>query len=379
MIWTTLDRRCFLKTAAAAGLFVFGPGAMMAGCSGVRRADVDSNGAEAQASPNLDAAGRQILYLASLAPSGHNSQPWVVRVKSDREWVVGADPDRRLPAVDPQNRELLLSVGAFAENLSLAAAAAGYAAHVEVIAADAFDPDILRVELKKDKPVQYPLERIRRRTTVRSGYRNAELSKRDVDALTAPCQGTAVYFPRGSEHARCLTEGSIENFRIQSLRDDAQEELVRWLRLSNADARRFRDGLTTESMEIRGIKGFFVRHFVKPQDFLKASFRRQGVDVVAEQAHMGGGWIVIVGGDRRVADLIDTGRRFQRLFLLARELKIGIHPMTQYLEEEAGQQEIAANHPASIRPQFILRVGYLDAYPEPVSLRRPVAAFVRAA
>ena len=63
--------------------------------------------------------------------------------------------------------------------------------------------------------------------------------------------------------------------------------------------------------------------------------------------------------------------------LLARERRIAIQPMTQYLEEQAGLNQIAANHQASMIPQFLLRVGYLKDYPDPVSLRRPVSWFVR--
>ena len=63
--------------------------------------------------------------------------------------------------------------------------------------------------------------------------------------------------------------------------------------------------------------------------------------------------------------------------LLACERNIAIQPMTQYLEEQTGLNQIAANHQASMIPQFLLRVGYLKAYPEPVSLRRTVSWFVR--
>jgi hypothetical protein len=64
--------------------------------------------------------------------------------------------------------------------------------------------------------------------------------------------------------------------------------------------------------------------------------------------------------------------------LMAREKKIGIHPMTQCLEEKQGLEKIASNHSAPVTPQFVLRVGYVDAYPDPVSLRRPVSWFVKA-
>jgi len=63
--------------------------------------------------------------------------------------------------------------------------------------------------------------------------------------------------------------------------------------------------------------------------------------------------------------------------LLARERRIAIQPMTQYLEEKEGLNQIAANHETDVVSQFVLRVGYLKTYPEPVSLRRPVNWFVR--
>jgi hypothetical protein len=64
--------------------------------------------------------------------------------------------------------------------------------------------------------------------------------------------------------------------------------------------------------------------------------------------------------------------------LLARERMIGIHPMTQYLEEDKGKKDFFSHHGQSIHPQFILRVGYLTKYPDPMSPRRPVGWFLRA-
>jgi hypothetical protein len=51
--------------------------------------------------------------------------------------------------------------------------------------------------------------------------------------------------------------------------------------------------------------------------------------------------------------------------------------MTQYLEEESGLKQIAAEHEQRVIPQFVLRIGYMNTYPDPVSLRRPVSWFLR--
>jgi len=372
-----INRRSFLKETLAAGTMLAGAGSLISACSGINRSDLP-DGIPAEKSPTeLDEVRNAILYYASLAPSGHNSQPWYVKVKSPNEWIISADPNRRLPAVDPNNREVMLSIGAFVENLKIAAGTFGLQAEMEVIASDTIEPDILKVSLKPGSSIDYPLQRISRRMTVKHGFLSDEIKKEDVKALSKPLDGNLYYFPAGTEHANCIREEAIENFRVQTQRDDAQRELVQWLRISNKDAELYRDGLTVEGMEIRGFKGWFVRNFVQPEGFMKSSFREQGVDQTATLARQGGGWFVITSRGQTVADLIETGQKFERMALLARERNIAIHPMTQCLEEESGKKQIAANHRASMIPQFLLRVGYLQRYPEPVSLRRPVSWFVQ--
>lgn len=373
-----MNRRRFLKNSLAAGSLLAGAGSFLSACSGITRSDLPYAGPVGNATMALNKTRISILYHASLAPSGHNSQPWVVKVIGQDEWIIGIDSSRRLPAVDPQNREAILSLGAFAENLALAAGTFGLKAEMAVLAQDPFEQDILKVSLMPARPEKYPLQRITGRMTVKHGYLPDEIKKTDIDALSKPFNGRFFYFPRRTEHADCIVEGAIENFSIQAQRDDAQRELVNWVRLSNPDAERYRDGLTVEGMEIRGLKGWFVRNFVQPEDFMKPSFRRQGIDQTATLARQGGGWLVITSHGQTVADLIDTGRRFERMALLARERNIALHPMTQYLEEKAGINQIAASHQTGMIPQFLLRVGYLNRYPEPVSLRRPVSWFVRA-
>jgi len=56
---------------------------------------------------------------------------------------------------------------------------------------------------------------------------------------------------------------------------------------------------------------------------------------------------------------------------------IAIHPMTQILEEEAWKNKIAKELGIIGEVQWILRIGYLQSYPDPVSLRMPVSGFVQ--
>ena len=62
---------------------------------------------------------RFVLRYAALAPSSHNSQPWLFHVDGNAVEVY-ADRTRRLPVVDPDDRELVMSCGAALYNLRLA-------------------------------------------------------------------------------------------------------------------------------------------------------------------------------------------------------------------------------------------------------------------
>ncbi len=371
-----ISRRRFLKSTLSAGA-ALGIGSYNLPCYGSGRACLYRGAPEDQKIKGLDERRIRILHYASLAPSGHNTQPWTVKVINENEWIIGMDAGRHLAATDPDNRIALLSLGAFTENLVLAAGALGVNAEAEVIAGNSRDPDVLRIHLQDAGTTGYPLERITNRMTAKSGYLPKEISSADVSAFSKLVGGNLFYFPRGTSHADCIEAGAIENFTIQAHRKEAQQDMVRWLRLKDKDVKKYRDGLTVDGMEIRGIKGFFVKNFVDPEDFLKDSFVEQSISHTQKQAQEGGGWLIVTSDGHSVSDIVSAGRKFERVALAARERKIALHPMTQYLEEEKGSNQIRENHGPEIIPQFIVRVGYLGKYPDPVSPRRPVSWFAR--
>src|SRR5689334_24682575 len=59
------------------------------------------------------------VHTAMLAPSIHNTQPWQFHIR-DNGIDVYADWRRRLDVIDPNGRQLIISVGAAVMNLRLA-------------------------------------------------------------------------------------------------------------------------------------------------------------------------------------------------------------------------------------------------------------------
>ncbi len=68
---------------------------------------------------------RELVRYATLAASSHNTQPWRFEITTDEIRIL-ADLTRRCSAVDPDDHHLYASLGCAAENLLLAAEAAGF-------------------------------------------------------------------------------------------------------------------------------------------------------------------------------------------------------------------------------------------------------------
>lgn len=369
-----MKRRNFIAFAgasiAAGGLYY-----LSTDKSNVERADIKTG---TSGNTPLTDDELEILYLASLAPSGHNTQPWFVKYIAPYHWIIGNDNSRWLPGVDPTQRETMLSLGAFLQNMEYAAGNLGYTYQVTLLAADNQDKNVAEVKLiNAGNSIKYDVEKIKQRRTLRSNYLTAVLKKEDIAWLTNDEPGFIRYIPNTATGHQWLNEQTIEANRIQAYRDDAEKELADWIRFSSKDARTHCDGLTMASMEIEGITAWYLRNFYGKADVMKNTFREKSIDSIRKQVAQSAGWLLITSKDNSAATLLETGKRLQRLLLKIRERNIAIHPMTQILEEPATRQLVHPSIDITDNIQFILRVGYVKNYPPPVSLRRPVDLFLR--
>ena len=321
---------------------------------------------------------KEILFLASLAPSGHNTQPWFVQYLEPYHWIIGNDQSKWLPAVDPTQRETMLSIGAFIQNLEYAAGDFGYVCDWKLLATTNQDEKVAEIKLIKEASKNaFDLSKIKNRRTVRADFLSDVLKSEDLNYLVNSEPEFIHYLPVASQESQYINEQTIEANRLQAYRNPAQRELADWIRFSSQNAEKHRDGLTTASMEIEGFAGWVVRNTYSKDDVMKEDFRERGIDIIRQEVSESAGWVLIASQDNSVAALLEAGRRMQRLFLRVREKVIAIHPMTQILEEPSTQQGLNQSIGISENIQFILRAGYLKNYPSPVSLRRPVDWFIR--
>ncbi len=113
------------------------------------------------------------MNYAILAPSIHNSQPWLFRV-FDSTVEVFADRSRALAVVDPEDNALVMSCGTAIESLTQCLTAFGFTYQVSLFP-ELMDPDLLAritIHEKHLPPVnaQETLTAIRRRHSIRRGF-----------------------------------------------------------------------------------------------------------------------------------------------------------------------------------------------------------------
>jgi hypothetical protein len=370
-----MKRKKFISIAAGTTIATGATAYLLSDRSNLVRADVKPIDSHNNV---LKPDEKEILFLASLAPSGHNTQPWFVQYLEPYHWMIGNDKTKWLPAVDPTQRETMLSIGAFMQNLEYAAGAFGYICDWHLLATTNQDERVMEVKLIKEKSKNtFDIAKIKTRRTVRANFLSDVLKPEDLAYLVNSEPEFVHYLPATSKESQFINEQTIEANRLQADRDPAQQELADWIRFSSKDADHYRDGLTTGSMEIEGISGWVVRNLYGKDNVMKNDFRERGIDQIKKEVSASAGWILITSKGNSVATLLETGRRMQRLFLKVREKNIAIHPMTQILEESSTRQTLNQSIGISEDIQFILRSGYVKDYPPPVSLRRPVDWFIR--
>jgi hypothetical protein len=355
--------------------FLFAAMAVLAGCSGSPLIEKDTG-----LSFGLDGDLKEVLYYASLAPNGHNTQMWKVGVSGGGSVLrVYLDSSRLLPAVDPEGRESLISAGAFTENLCRALAAYGYDYTLSLAeSADVrANPLVAQVTLGGKTgapPDAASLALMEKRHSEKGIFLDKAPEAQAVSRVLAAVNGaggadadaaTALYYEKGSAEFAYIKEKSVEANEIQAESAAVREELALWLRFSDEEAREKADGLPAEQL---GLSGIVKKAYYLTTDREKAAgekFGKTSLKLAKKQLSGCTGFFLIQGGDA-VRAHIKAGMAMEALWLAAAAEGISIHPMSQALEE--------GNVPPPV--QMIMRAGYVKDYGENAKIRRPIKEFV---
>jgi len=304
-----------------------------------------------------------LVRAATLAASSHNTQPWTF-VVGQNSIEIRPDKARQLLVLDPQGRELWISLGCALENLLIAAHAAGYATQVTYPDAD----EVIRVQLNPDKPQSTPLlAAITLRWNTRSLYDGQPVVSATLRQLQAVSSepGVTVQFVLEPSELKTVLEYVNQGNLAQYADPAFVQELISWLRFTRKDALASLDGLYTLSsgnQEVPRWLGQMVVGGTRPQgqaDADTAKFRSSsGAVLIASEADDKAAWM-------------RTGQVYERLALQMTVLGVQSAFLNQPIEVSSIRSQLStAMKLGGALPQLLMRFGHGPLLPN--SLRRPV-------
>lgn len=247
-----------------------------------------------------------LVQAATLAPSSHNTQPWLFRIGGSTIELL-ADRTRALPVNDPEDRELTISCGCALLNLRIAAAAAGLRAEVLMLPDGSMGDLLARVRVAPTAAPSLDAElqgAMAERRTYRERFDSTPVDPDVLRSLAeaAASEGatlTVLETPEQRLHAAALV---AEGDSVQWANPSWRRELAAWMH-----PRRRGDGLTLPALAVP-VAQMVVRTFDMGNGV--AAKDRQLADESPVLA------VLATAGDTP-HDWLAAGQALQRLLLLA--------------------------------------------------------------
>jgi len=314
-------------------------------------------------------AGELIRY-ATLAPNGHNAQPWKFAIAPGLI-TIRPDFNRRTPVVDPDDHHLFVSLGCAAENLALASAARG---HGGELLFGAGSEGSISFAHGPSAPQSSPLfDAIPVRQSTRAEYDGRAVSPADLKALAEAAARPDVDLVLITDRPMMdrIRDLVVAGNSAQMADAAFVRELKSWLRFNPRQAQRTGDGLYSVASGNPALPDW-----LGPLAFDWLATAESQNDAYARQIRSSAGIAVFFGAHEDPAHWVAVGQACQRFALQATALGLKHAFINQPVEVPALRPELAAliGLPGR-RPDVIMRFGFGPLMP--YAPRRPVASVIR--
>ena len=319
-----------------------------------------------------------LLNYAILAPSSHNTQPWLFKIVDDNIIEIYADRTRGLPLVDPVDRALTISCGAALSHLLIAIRHFGYAHKLELFP-DSNNKDLIsRIIIDNDNTRKSNIEEsalfeaITKRRTNRLKFEDRELEEslisrlrsvlvNDKEKETAVREGEkeeegekTVWFhiARELDEKNSMADLIAEGDRIQLSDKRFRRELASWIHPNRSHSK---DGMPGYAFGYNDIMSYMGPFVLRTFDIGKGQAAKD------RQLAAGSPTLAILGtrSDQRM-DWLKTGMALSRILLAAQSENVWSSFLNQPIEVPELRpkvQELVKEEGKGF-PQIMLRMGY---------------------
>jgi hypothetical protein len=259
---------------------------------------------------SLDKDLEKIATQAMTAASSHNMQPWLIRFEGDSKINLYADMNKTLSVIDQDNKQLLISLGAYLGAFEHYADQYGYEATLEFADIDweQEEPYIASVVIQEKESKEVD--------SVSSSTAKVNLNQRsDLDlTMTSEINGyenlTYLIIQEGNEFAS-FQELLLEATKIESNHEAATKELLNIFRWTEKDKNEYKYGLTLTSLP--GILKPFVQPIMKYTAGDWKAFGQSSIQMFEERLKEETAYVVVKTDMATEEDYIHCGMFMQKV------------------------------------------------------------------
>lgn len=296
-----------------------------------------------------------LLKYAILAPSSHNSQPWLFRVSRGAVELY-ADRSRALPIIDPEDRELVISCGCALFHLCVAMRYFGYAPRVDAFP-DPRDQDLLaRVYLGDSGSSSLEDSELfgamLRRRTNRKPFLNQKVSVSLLMRLQAAARQHKAWMHLFDSDAEKIAVAELisEADRIQWSDRSFRREVAAWMHPNRALSA---DGIPGYALGLNDVMSMARPAVVRTFDL------GNGEAAHDEDLAKGSPVLLAIGTPENTAqDWLNTGQALAHMLLLGTSSGVSASFLNQPVEVPELLPALQALIGEAGYPQIILRMGY---------------------
>lgn len=301
------------------------------------------------------------LSYALLAPNPHNLQPWQVALIGDDALTLHHDPSRRLPETDPFDRQIMIGMGCFLEQLVLAAGAGGHSVDLTLFPEGEGGP-VAHATFRTGATADPLAVHILDRRSCKEPFEDRALS-----AVTANELEMFADIYTDTPTVETLKSLTWEAWLVETMTPRTMQESIDLMRYGKAEINANPDGIDLggpflETLMVAGVLNREAQNDPNSRAF------QEGVKIYDEMLHATPAYAALTSVTNTRADHIDAGRRWLRLNLATTSMGLALHPVSQALQEypEMAPHYASAHtllSPAGHTVQMLGRVGYGPTIP----------------
>ena len=309
---------------------------------------------EYPANGSHDAQLRFLLRYAILAPSSHNTQPWLFQIH-DGTVDIYADQSRTLRVTDPDDRQMIIACGCALFNLCVAMRHFGHNAVVERFP----DPDdpmlVARVRIDGETfssdENEMLFEAIAKRHTNRQRFTGDpiphELELKLKNAVAS--SGGWLHFVQSTKERHSLAELIAEGDRLQWAKKVFRLELAAWIHPASTHSNA---GIPHSALDAQDLLTLAEPRVIRTFD-LGDGQAAKDLDIAVYSPNL----CVLGSSYDNPKAWVESGEALAHLLLLARNYHLYASFLDQPIEVAELRPKVGELIQANGHPQIILRLG----------------------